>query len=74
MTNDPKSVAGEVVDSFKSLLDSEARQAVGEHQFHALKDMVREAIAAHSEAILCRLEQNLQQTRSEMVERRSLEL
>jgi CheY-specific phosphatase CheX len=74
MTDDPKSVAGEVVDSFKSLLDNEAIQAIGEHRFHALQDMVREAIAEYSDAIVGRVEQNLRQIRSEMVERRSLEL
>jgi hypothetical protein len=36
--------------------------------------MVREAIAEHSDAIVERLEQDLKQIRSEMVERRPLEL
>lgn len=74
MASDPKRLASEVIESFKSLLDNEAREAVGEHQFHALQDMVREAIAEHADAIIDRLEQDLKTIRSEMVERRPLEL
>lgn len=74
MASDPKLLAGEVVESFKSLLDAEVRDAVGEHRFHSLQGMVREAIAEHSDAIVDRLEQDLKTIRSEMVERRPLEL
>ncbi len=74
MASDPKLLAGEVVESFKSLLDTEVRDAIGEHQFHALEGMVRDAIAEHSDAIVDRLEQDLKTIRSEMVERRPLEL
>lgn len=74
MERDPKLLASNVIESFRSLLDSETRDAVGEHQFHALQGMVREAIAEHSDAIVDRLEQDLKIIRSEMVERRSLEL
>jgi hypothetical protein len=74
MTSDPKRLASEVTDSFKSLLDSEVQDAVGENQFLALQGMVREAIAEHADAIVGRLEQDLKQLRSEMVERRPLEL
>ncbi|MCP4283583.1 MAG: hypothetical protein GY792_03900 [Gammaproteobacteria bacterium] len=74
MASDPKLLASEVIESFKSLLDNETRNAVGEHQFHALQGMVREAIAEHSDAIVDRLEQELKTIRSEMVERRPLEL
>jgi hypothetical protein len=49
-------------------------EAIGEHHFHALHGMVREAVAKQSEAILERLEQNLEQLKSEMIERRALEL
>ena len=74
MTSDPKRIAREVTESFKSLLDSELHETVGEHQFQALQGMIREAIAEHSEAIVERLEQDLKQIRTEMVERRPLEL
>jgi len=74
MASDPKLLASNVIESFKSLLDSEVQDTVGEPQFHALQSMVREAIAEHSEAIVDRLEQDLKTIRSEMVERRPLEL
>lgn len=74
MASDPKILASEVIESFKALLDNEARDAVGEHQFHALQGMLREAIAEHSEALVDRLEQDLKTIRAEMVERRPLEL
>ena len=74
MISDPELLASEVMESFRSLLDNEAQDAVGEHQFHALQGMVMEAIVEHAGAIVDRLEQNLKTIRSEMVERRPLEL
>ena len=74
MTSNPKRLALDVTESFKSLLDREVQDAIGENQFQALQGMVREAIAEHSDAIVGRLEQELKQIRSEMVERRPLEL
>lgn len=74
MSSDPKALANGVIESFKELLDGDVREAIGEHHFHALHGMVREAISKQSEAILEQLEQNLEQLKSEMVERRSLEL
>ena len=74
MTSDPKLLASGVIESFKSLLDSELRDALGEGQFHALQGMIREAIAEHADAIVDRLEQDLKAIRSDMVERRPLEL
>jgi hypothetical protein len=55
-------------------LDGDVREAIGEQHFCALQAMVTEAIAKQAEAILERLEQNLQQLKSEMIERRPLEL
>lgn len=74
MGSDAKIRAAEVIDSFKALLDSEVRNAIGDEHFHALHGMIREAIAEQSEAILERVDQNLAQIRSDMVERRPLEL
>ena len=74
MSSDPTALANGVVDAFQALLDSNVREEIGENHFHALHGMVREAIAEHSEVMLERLESNLSQIRSEMVERRSLEL
>jgi len=74
MSVESRALAGKVVDSFQALLDSDAREAVGDSNFHALQGMVREALAEQSEAIIERLEQNLKQVKAEMVERLPLEL
>ena len=74
MSHDPQALANEVVESFKELLDSELQQAIGESHFQALHGMVVEAIANQSEVILELLQQNLEQLKSRMIERRPLEL
>ncbi len=74
MSVESKALANKVVSSFQELLDSNVREAVGDSNFHALQGMVREALAEQSEAILERLEQDLKQIKSEMVERLPLEL
>jgi hypothetical protein len=74
MSVESRALADKVVSSFQELLDSNAREAVGDSNFHALQGMVREALAEQSEAILERLEQNLKQVKAEMVERLPLEL
>jgi hypothetical protein len=74
MSSDPQALANEVVESFKELLDSDLRAAIGEHHYHALHGMVTEAIAKQSEVILGLLEQNLEQLKSKMIERHPLEL
>ncbi|MCP4467311.1 MAG: hypothetical protein GY813_11255 [Halieaceae bacterium] len=74
MSVESRALADKVVDSFQALLDSNARAAVGDGNFHALEGMVREALAEQSEAILERLEKNLKQVKAEMVERLPLEL
>lgn len=74
MGSDSKALASEVVGAFQALLDGDAREVISEDHFKALHGMIREAIAEQSEAIIERLERNLSQVRSEMVERRPLEL
>lgn len=74
MSSDPKALASNVIDSFQALLDIDVQEAIGENHFHALHGMIREAIAENSETLLEQLELKLSQIRSEMVERRSLEL
>jgi hypothetical protein len=74
MSIETEALADKVVSSFQNLLDSNAREAVGESNFHALHVMTREAIAEQSAAILDRLQKNLKQIESEMVERTPLEL
>lgn len=74
MSIESKALADRVVSSFQDLLDSHAREAVGDSNFHALQVMIREAIAEQSEALLDRLQQNLKQIESEITERTPLEL
>jgi hypothetical protein len=64
MTSDPKALANQVVESFQVLLDSNVRDAIGEHQFYALQGLIREAIAEQSEVIFERLAQDLKQLQS----------
>lgn len=74
MSDDAKSRANQVVDSFRLELGSELCETLGEHRFHALRDMVRDALAEQSESIIARLQQDLKKYRSEMIERRALEI
>ncbi len=74
MAGDAGAPAVEVVESFRALLDNATRETIGEQRFQALEGMVREAIAEQSEAILQRLDRDLKQLRSELVERRPFEL
>jgi len=74
MRSDPQVLANEVVESFQVLLDDDMLEAIGEHHFYALHSLVKEAIAKQSEAIPELLEQNLEQLKSEMIVRRTLEL
>ena len=74
MSSDAKAIAKSVVDAFRERLEPELRDRIDEHDFQALQGMVREAIAEHAEAIIERLDQDLKQAKSDMVERRPLEL
>jgi len=74
MSNDPRSRADDVVESFQQLLGKDVCAAVGEQHFQALRDMVREALAEQAEAIIEHLQQDLKNLRSEMVERRAMEI
>ena len=74
MDGESKNRADDVVESFKVQLDGDAIAAIGEHQFHALRDMIRGALAEQSEAIIERLQRELEEIRSELIERRALEI
>ena len=74
MSAESKALADRVVSSFQDLLDSHAREAVGDSNFLALQVMVREALAEQSEALLDRLQQHLKQIESEIAHRTPLEL
>ena len=74
MSTDPKTIAESVVDAFRERLEPALRDSIDDHHFTALQGMVREAISEHAEAIVERLDQDLKQVKSDMVERRPLEL
>jgi hypothetical protein len=74
MNADTKALADKAVDSFAELLDADTRAAVGDANLHALRDMVIEVINERSKSIIERLEQDLRQLESDMVERVPLEL
>lgn len=74
MNADSKELADKVVDSFQDLLDSDTRAAVGDSNLNALRGMISEVITERSKTIFDRLQHNLKQVESEMVERVPLEL
>ena len=74
MKADSKALADKVVDSFADLLDRDTRAAVGDSNLNALRSMISEVITERSKAIIDRLEKDLRQLESEMVERVPLEL
>lgn len=74
MSDDAKLRANHVVESFRTHLGDELCEAVGEYGFQALQGMVREALAEQAESIVSRLERDLKELRSEVVERRALEI
>lgn len=73
MSNQQKILASQVVEKFKSLLNVEIKNSIGEHNFEALNSLVRDAITDHSEANLNRLEDMIKQMRAEL-DKRPLEL
>ena len=74
MSSNSKTLASGVINAFQALLDSDVCDAIDENHFHALHELVSEAITEQSESILERLEQDLLQIKTELVERRPLEL
>lgn len=74
MNADSKQLADKVVNSFRDLLDSETRAAVGDDNLNALRGMVSEVITERSKSIFDRLQQDLKQIEAELVERVPLEL
>jgi hypothetical protein len=74
MSDESRALADKVISSFQELLDSNTRAAVGDGNFHALQGMVIEALAEQSEAIIERLQQDLNQVKADMVGRLPLEL
>ena len=74
MNANSKALADKVVDSFEDLLDSDTRAAIGDSNLNALRNMIIEVIAERSKTIIERLEQDLKQLESDLVERVPREL
>lgn len=73
MSREQEEIANHVVQSFQALLDSEVRESIGDQHFEALKGIVCEAFAEHTETILNRVEDITRQLRTE-IEKQSIEL
>ena len=73
MSRAQEEIANQVVQSFQALLDRDVRESIGEQHFEALKSIVNEALAAHSETILDRGEAITRQLRTE-IEKHPIEL
>jgi hypothetical protein len=74
MAHNSQQLAGEVVNAFRELLGEEICGGIGDERFHDLHAMVCDVLAEQSAVILERFEEDLRQLRSELVERRPLEL
>ncbi len=73
MVRKQEEIANHVIQSFQALLDSDVSDSIGDRHFEALKDIVCEALAEHSETILARVEAITRQLRTE-IEKHSIEL
>ena len=73
MSGEQEEIANHVTQSFQALLDSDVRGSIGDQHFEALKSIVSEALAEHSETILERVEAITKQPRTE-IEKNSIEL
>jgi hypothetical protein len=74
MSVESKALADRVVTSFQELLDSDTRRVLGDTNLHSLNGMIREALAEQAAAVIERLQQDLRQIETEMVEKPPLEL
>ena len=74
MAHNPQELAGKVVNAFRELLGDEICGGIGDERFHDLHAMVCDVLAEQSAAILEHFEEDLKQLRSELVERRPLEM
>ena len=73
MPRGQEEIANHVIHSFQALLDFDLRESIGNQHFEALKGIVSEALAEHSETILERVEAITRQLRTE-IEKHSIEL
>ncbi len=73
MSREQEEIANHVIQSFQALLSSEVCESIGDQHFEALKGIVSEALAEHSETILERFEAITKKLRTE-IEKHSIEL
>ncbi len=73
MSREQEEIANHVIQSFQDLLGSDVRESIGDQHFEALKGIVSEALAEHSETMLERVEAITKQLRTE-IEKHSIEL
>ena len=73
MSREQEEIANHVIQSFQDLLGNDVCESIGDQHFEALKDIVSEALAEHSETILERVEAITRQLRTE-IEKHSIEL
>ena len=73
MVREHQKIANHVIKSFQVLLASDVGESIGEQHFDALKTIVIEALAEHSETILERIDAVIKQPGTE-VEKRPIEL
>ena len=73
MANEQKALASQVVKTFQALLETDVKNEIGESNFDALDSLICEAIGAHAESIIERLEDVLKQINAEL-EKRPIEL
>lgn len=73
MSNEHEALADQVVETFQSLLDTDIRDAIGNENFTALNEMVREALSEHTAIILGRFDEVIKNLRAE-IEKPEIEL
>ena len=73
MSRKQEEITNHVVQSFQALLDSDVCESIGDQHFEALKGIVSEALAEHSETILEPVEAIIKQLRTE-IEKQPIEL
>ena len=73
MNHEHETLADQVVDTFQTLLDNDVRDAIGDKNFAALNEMIREALSDHTAIILDRFEEVIKKLRAE-IEKPEIEL
>ena len=74
MTRNPDEIAQTVIESFTEQVGPDLRETIDQTHLQALHSMVSEALAEYAEAVFERVDNELKKAKSDMVERRQLEL